>query len=103
MQPYNLSQLLGPLQKRSPSLALYLPRTSDLRQLAEQIETDDKITVIHYCMEGASKVRTFASVPVITASLRSDAKYGVGYLCIRRRLWVHSMVTVDLELPDRAR
>lgn len=59
MQPYNLAELVGPLRKHTPHLALYLPRTSDLRQLAELIDAGDTMTVFHYCVEGASKVRTF--------------------------------------------
>lgn len=61
MHPYNLSQLLAPLQKRSDILALYLPRTADLRQLAAQVLSDGKIVIFHYCMEGASKVRPLSS------------------------------------------
>jgi len=61
MHPYNLSQLLAPLQKRSDILALYLPRTADLRQLAAQVLWDGKIIIFHYCMEGASKVRPLSS------------------------------------------
>ena len=57
MQPYNLLDLLKPFQQFTPNVALYLPRTSDLRQLTESHKGDNKLTVIHYCMEGASKVR----------------------------------------------
>ncbi|KAL8825129.1 MAG: hypothetical protein Q9191_004597 [Dirinaria sp. TL-2023a] len=53
--PYNLSELLEPFRKHSDSVALYLPRTSDLKQLARQPTTVGKTTVIHYCIEGASK------------------------------------------------
>ena len=67
MQPYSLCELLESFQKHSDSIALYLPRTSDLRQLSRQPTTDSKITVIHYCMEGASKVSyriQYLAVPV---------------------------------------
>lgn len=56
MQPYNLKDLYEPFSKLTGDLALYLPRTSDLRQLANIIPDDKKLTVMHYCMEGASKV-----------------------------------------------
>ena len=56
MQPYSLSDLLLPLQRCSPEVALYLPRTSDLRQLAGHAKEGTKLTIMHYCMEGASKV-----------------------------------------------
>lgn len=57
MQPYSLSDILQPFQRLTEDVALYLPRTSDLRQLAEFANIDQKVTVMHYCMEGASKVR----------------------------------------------
>lgn len=56
MQPYTLLDLLEPFQSRAHDVVLYLPRNSDMRQLANQAEGSGKITVIHYCMEGASKV-----------------------------------------------
>ena len=56
MQPYSLSDILRPLQKLTRDVALYLPRTSDVRQLASFADDDRKMTVMHYCMEGASKV-----------------------------------------------
>ncbi|OKL55772.1 hypothetical protein UA08_08989 [Talaromyces atroroseus] len=34
---------------------LYLPRTSDLKQLARLVDNGEKIHVKHYCMEGSSK------------------------------------------------
>ena len=57
MQPYNLKGLIEPFQELTEDVALYLPRTSDLRQLANVVKDDQKVTVMHYCMEGASKVR----------------------------------------------
>lgn len=56
MQPYSIDDLLNPLLDLVSDVILYLPRTSDLRQLAARVEEDKKVTVIHYCMEGASKV-----------------------------------------------
>lgn len=56
MQPYSLNDLLNPFLDLTSEVILYLPRTSDLRQLAARVQGDEKVTVIHYCMEGASKV-----------------------------------------------
>ncbi|KAK0515040.1 hypothetical protein JMJ35_002419 [Cladonia borealis] len=55
MQPYTLLDLLKPFQGSGHDIVLYLPRNSDMRQLANQSKGSGKITVIHYCMEGASK------------------------------------------------
>ena len=53
MQPYNLARLY---EASSPlAHALYLPRTSDLRQIAKLAPEGQKIDVVQYCMEGASK------------------------------------------------
>ncbi len=36
-------------------MVLYLPRTSDLRQIAQVVDGDKKIQVIHYCTNGSSR------------------------------------------------
>ena len=56
MEPYSLSDILQPFQRLTGDVVLYLPRTSDLRQLTSFAVDDQKVTVINYCMEGASKV-----------------------------------------------
>ena len=56
MQPYNLQTLLVTLRRHSSDVVLYLPRTSDMRQIAKAMIETNKITVMHYCMEGASKM-----------------------------------------------
>lgn len=59
MQPYSLNDLLNLFLSLTDDVILYLPRTSDLRQLAAWVQAgkDEKaITVMHYCMDGASKV-----------------------------------------------
>ncbi|MCJ1463625.1 hypothetical protein MMC07_002233 [Pseudocyphellaria aurata] len=55
MQPYSINDLLNPFLSLTRDVVLYLPRTSDLRQVAARVQKDEKATVIHYCMEGASK------------------------------------------------
>lgn len=53
MEPYNLDKLY---QACSPwEHALFLPRTSDLRQIAKLAPQGKKMEVVQYCMEGASK------------------------------------------------
>lgn len=53
MQPYNLNELSQAC--RPWEYTLYLPRTSDLRQIAKLAPDGKKIEVVQYCMEGASK------------------------------------------------
>lgn len=53
MQPYNLDKLhwsYNPLDH-----ALFLPRTSDIRQIAKLVPNGEKVDIVQYCMEGASK------------------------------------------------
>ena len=58
MEPYSLSKLISPFRALTKDVALYLPRTSNLTQFLQYIEDDQqKMTVMHYCMEGRSKVR----------------------------------------------
>ena len=56
MQPYTLTDLLYSFQQLTEDVVLYLPRTSDVRQLAMKSNEGSKTVVMHYCMEGASKV-----------------------------------------------
>ncbi|RFU74559.1 tgs1 uanosine synthase [Trichoderma arundinaceum] len=53
MQPYSLSQLHEAYKKMDH--LLFLPRTSDLRQIAKLAPEGEKLEVIQYCIEGASK------------------------------------------------
>jgi trimethylguanosine synthase len=53
MQPYSVSKIHEVC--RLMDCALYLPRTSDLRQIARLTPMEKKIEVVQYCMEGASK------------------------------------------------
>jgi trimethylguanosine synthase len=53
MEPYNLAQLHEAY--KAMDHALYLPRTSDLRQIAKLVPDGIKIDVVQYCVEGASK------------------------------------------------
>ena len=54
MEPYNLETLYEAC--RPMEHVLFLPRTSDLQQIAELVpEEAEKIEVVQYCMDGASK------------------------------------------------
>jgi trimethylguanosine synthase len=55
MQPYSFKYLYETLKKASPYVALYLPRTSDLRQIAEVVGEDKKTQIVHYCTKGSSR------------------------------------------------
>lgn len=69
MRPYNLQQLYRPLQNYTKEIALYLPRTSDLKQIAELADENEHFEVVHYAMMGASKV--FAPRPPISPCIKS--------------------------------
>lgn len=60
MEPYNLETLHQSFSKVSTTMAFYLPRTSDLNQLADyapdQKKTSRKMEVTHYAIKRASKV-----------------------------------------------
>lgn len=53
MAPYSLKQIHDAC--KGMDSALFLPRTSDLRQIAKLAPEGKKIEAIQYCMEGASK------------------------------------------------
>jgi len=54
MQPYSLEDIEGICGRFDH--ALFLPRTADLRQIAEVVgDGGEKGEVVQYCMEGASK------------------------------------------------
>ena len=62
MEPYNLKVLAAGLYSCADCIAMYLPRTSNVQQLAAKQVFPSKAQVIHYCMEGASKVWNLAGV-----------------------------------------
>ncbi|KAH8427849.1 RNA methyltransferase [Aspergillus melleus] len=55
MEPYSLSKLYREFALFSEHMVLFLPRTSDVKQLAKVVKDGQQSTVMHYCMEGASK------------------------------------------------
>ena len=56
MEPYNLDKLYKSFTKHSKELVLYLPRNSDLNQIAKYVPEGQKLEVAHYAIMGASKV-----------------------------------------------
>ena len=56
MEPYNLDKLYKSFTKYSTELVLYLPRNSDLNQIARYGQDGKKLEVAHYAIMGASKV-----------------------------------------------
>ena len=56
MEPYNLEKLYKSFTKVTNEVVLYLPRTSDLNQIARYGQDGKKLEVAHYAMMGASKV-----------------------------------------------
>jgi trimethylguanosine synthase len=57
MEPYNLDKLYKSFTKYSKELVLYLPRNSDLNQIAKYVPEGQKLEVAHYAIMAASKVR----------------------------------------------
>ncbi|KAK2766293.1 hypothetical protein FQN54_007810 [Arachnomyces sp. PD_36] len=56
MQPYSLKTLYDEFSSFTKDMAMYLPRSSNLKQLAKTVDDDDtKAVVMHYCADGASK------------------------------------------------
>ncbi|KAG4443699.1 hypothetical protein IFR05_000788 [Cadophora sp. M221] len=65
MQPYSIEQIYEVV--KAMDSALYLPRGSDLRQIARLAPGEKKIEVVQYCVYGASKAMV-AYIPAISAS-----------------------------------
>lgn len=55
MEPYTFNHLYTSFQKVTPNIILYLPRTSDLRQIAKAVDGTKKTQIVHYCTNGTSR------------------------------------------------
>lgn len=55
MEPYPIEKLHSEFSVFTADIALFLPRSSDLRQLAALVKGGKKVMAMHYCMDGASK------------------------------------------------
>lgn len=76
MQPYSLSDLMDVFQELTDAIVLYLPRTSDLEQLSAYVKEASKLAVVHYCMNGASKVsRKFLECAIGADNIRRYALF----------------------------
>ncbi|KAA8909476.1 RNA cap guanine-N2 methyltransferase-domain-containing protein [Sphaerosporella brunnea] len=58
MQPYSASYIVRRARTVTENLALYLPRTSDMNQLASLIGDDEEMEAVHYCIGRKSKALT---------------------------------------------
>lgn len=96
MQPYSLKDLYVPFNAFTPTFVLYLPRSSDLNQIAKYANKDQLLEVTHYCMHGASKVRSLLLSRYFLRwkSFRNDNVFpladeyvqATGHLCLLRRV-----------------
>jgi trimethylguanosine synthase len=55
MQPYSLDHIFKEFSSFNKYIVLYLPRTSDLWQIAECVEEGKKGQVVHYCTKASSR------------------------------------------------
>lgn len=59
MEPYSFKYLYESFRQVTTDLVLYLPRTSDLRQIARDVDgskdSQTKTDVAHYCTNGSSR------------------------------------------------
>lgn len=55
MEPYSLCKMHGHFTKYCKDAVFFLPRTSNLNQIAEEAAGEQQVQVVHYCMHGFSK------------------------------------------------
>jgi trimethylguanosine synthase len=58
MEPYGTREIMERAFGLCQEVALYMPRTSDLKQLADYNELGEKLEIVHYCMGRKSKALT---------------------------------------------
>ncbi|KAL0640672.1 putative diacylglycerol O-acyltransferase tgs1 [Maublancomyces gigas] len=58
MLPYSASFIFNQASKISKNIALYIPRTSNLNQVAKLVPEGQKIQAVHYCVRKRSKALT---------------------------------------------
>jgi trimethylguanosine synthase len=56
MRPYDTDYLVKELSTFSKDLVLFLPRNSNLNQLAQYAGDGSSVQIVHYCVHGSSKV-----------------------------------------------
>ncbi|KAI9892049.1 MAG: hypothetical protein M1814_001754 [Vezdaea aestivalis] len=62
MEPYPLGKLQEAIRSVTEDYALFLPRTSDVRQVAAAMKAGEHANAVQYCVSGASKVRSIDKV-----------------------------------------
>lgn len=55
LMPYSMDYLYRRFSEITKHIILYLPRTSDLNQIAQAVEEGEKAQVVHYCIHENSK------------------------------------------------
>lgn len=55
MQPYSLKYMFEKFHSFAKNMVFYLPRTSDLQQIADCVGDNEKAQVVHYCTNGGSR------------------------------------------------
>lgn len=55
MQPYSLSEIYTKVSRMTKNMILYLPRTSDLRQISDCVDDGAQAQVVHYCTYNNSR------------------------------------------------
>lgn len=55
MQPYSLKYMFDSFHRFAKNIVFYLPRTSDLQQIAQCVPANEKAEVVHYCTNGGSR------------------------------------------------
>lgn len=55
LMPYSLDYMYERFSTVTRHMILYLPRTSDLNQIARVVEGTEKAQVVHYCIHENSK------------------------------------------------
>jgi len=53
--PYSLEYMHSRFSTVTKDMILYLPRTSDLNQIADCVERNEKAQIMHYCIYENSK------------------------------------------------
>jgi trimethylguanosine synthase len=101
MQPYDTQHLVRELSAFSTELVLFLPRNSNLNQLAEYAKDGSKVQVVHYCVHGSSKVSCGRPISPGAKSFRGSEFSWEGsdiyhQLKRMRRLQLASLVLADL-------
>ncbi|KAK5945979.1 hypothetical protein PMZ80_000118 [Knufia obscura] len=78
--PYTLDYMHSRFSKITKDMVLYLPRTSDLNQIADCVEGDEKAQIMHYCgkeedPDSLKAIKMDQELPTINGSYAGDGAY----------------------------